>query len=67
MTIWVVNTSPLIFLSHLDRLNLLQSEGREVFIPRAVLDEVVTREDKKTRGQVFTLAFVLAAVKKGTR
>ncbi len=46
MTIWVVNTSPLIFLSHLDRLNLLQSEGREVFIPKAVLDEVIAREDR---------------------
>jgi len=45
VTVWVVNTSPLIFLSHLDRLDLLHAEGREVVIPRAVLDEVLARAD----------------------
>lgn len=45
MTVWVVDTSPLIFLSHLDRLDLLRRGGREVVIPRAVLFEVVARQD----------------------
>lgn len=45
MTIWVVNTSPLIFLSHLGRLDILRSKGREVVIPRAVLSEVLAKGD----------------------
>ena len=32
MSIWVVNTSPLVFLSNLGRLELLRHEGREVYI-----------------------------------
>lgn len=40
MSVWVVNTSPLVFLGHLGRLELLQDEGREVGIPRAVVEEV---------------------------
>ena len=33
MSVWVVNTSPLVFLGNLGRLELLQQEGREVCIP----------------------------------
>ena len=37
MSIWVVNTSPLVFLGNLSRLELLRHEGREVYIPRRSL------------------------------
>ena len=39
MSIWVVNTSPLVFLGNLGRLELLRHEGREVYIPRVVAEE----------------------------
>jgi predicted nucleic acid-binding protein len=45
MSVWVVNTSPLVFLGHLGRLELLWREGREVFIPRAVAEEVAEKPD----------------------
>jgi predicted nucleic acid-binding protein len=45
MSIWVVNTSPLVFLGNLDRLELLRQEGREIFIPRAVAEEVAEKTD----------------------
>ena len=45
MSVWVVNTSPLVFLGHLGRLELLRREGREVFIPRAVAEEVAEKPD----------------------
>lgn len=45
MSMWVVNTSPLVFLGHLGRLELLQDEGREVYIPRAVVEEVAQKPD----------------------
>jgi hypothetical protein len=32
MSVWVVNTSPLVFLGSLGRLELLRGEGREVCI-----------------------------------
>ena len=40
MSIWVVNTSPLVFLGNLGRLELLHHTGREVYIPRAVAEEI---------------------------
>jgi hypothetical protein len=43
MSVWVVNTSSLVFLGHLGRLELLQDEGREVYIPRAVVEEVAQK------------------------
>jgi uncharacterized protein len=45
MSVWVVNTSPLVFLGHLGRLELLRHEGREVCIPRAVAEEIAEKPD----------------------
>ncbi len=45
MSIWVVNTSPLVFLGNLGRLELLRHEGREVCIPRAVAEEIAEKPD----------------------
>jgi predicted nucleic acid-binding protein len=45
MSIWVVNTSPLVFLGNLDRLELFRHEGREVYIPRAVAEEIAEKPD----------------------
>ena len=45
MSVWVVNTSPLVFLGHLGRLELLQREGGEICIPRAVAEEVAEKPD----------------------
>jgi predicted nucleic acid-binding protein len=45
MSIWVVNTSPLIFLGNLGRLELLRHETREVYIPRAVAEEIAEKPD----------------------
>jgi predicted nucleic acid-binding protein len=45
MSIWVVNTSPLVFLGNLSRLELLRHEGREVYIPRAVAEEIAEKPD----------------------
>lgn len=45
MTVWVVNTSPLIFLGHLGRLGLLQYAGRNIYIPLAVAEEVAEKPD----------------------
>jgi predicted nucleic acid-binding protein len=45
MSIWVVNTSPLVFLGNLGRLELLCQEGREVYIPRAVAEEIAEKPD----------------------
>src|SRR6266545_3737412 len=45
MSIWVVNTSPLVFLGNLGRLELLRQEGREVYIPRAVAEEIAEKPD----------------------
>jgi uncharacterized protein (DUF433 family) len=45
MSIWVVNTSPLVFLGNLSRLELLRREGHEVYIPRAVAEEISEKPD----------------------
>jgi predicted nucleic acid-binding protein len=45
MSIWVVNTSPLVFLGNLGRLELLCHPGREVYIPRAVAEEIAEKPD----------------------
>ncbi|MBN1933129.1 MAG: DUF3368 domain-containing protein [Anaerolineae bacterium] len=49
MTVWVVDTSPLIFMSRLGRLNLLQSGADQVVIPQAVFDEIQVRPDEAAR------------------
>jgi predicted nucleic acid-binding protein len=46
VTTWVVNTSPLIFLARLDRLELLRKGADLVCAPEAVLDEVGARPDE---------------------
>jgi predicted nucleic acid-binding protein len=45
MSIWMVNTSPLVFLSTLGRLELLRHEGQEMYIPRAVAEEIAEKPD----------------------
>jgi hypothetical protein len=45
---WVVDTSPLIFLSKLGRLDLLRRSAAEVLIPEAVLREIREESDEST-------------------
>jgi predicted nucleic acid-binding protein len=49
MTRWVVDTSPLIFLAKLDRLDLLRHGADEVLAPPAVIEEVRTHTDYASR------------------
>ncbi len=49
MTIWVANTSPLVFLGHLGRLQLLRREARQVCLPLAVLAEIREKPDADCR------------------
>jgi len=44
----IVDTSPLIFLAYLDRLELLKIGVENVFAPRAVIEEVFVKEDEAT-------------------
>ena len=45
MSIWVVNTSPLVFLGNLCRLELLRHEGQEMYVPRMVAEEIAEKPD----------------------
>ncbi len=45
MTLWVVDTSPLIFLAKLDRLDLLRQSADVIYIPNAVWEEVRSKSD----------------------
>lgn len=49
MTVWVVDTGPLIFLAKLDRLELLRSYDSEILLPTAVLHEVNAYTDEATK------------------
>ena len=49
MTTWVVDTSPLIFLSKLGRLNLLQAGADTVCVPQAVMDEIRAKPDEASQ------------------
>jgi predicted nucleic acid-binding protein len=49
VTTWVVDTSPLIFLSKLGRLGLLRRSAEAVCVPRAVMDELQAKPDETTR------------------
>jgi len=49
MSRWVVDTSPLIFLAKLDRLDLLRRSADEVLIPAAVIQEVRAYPDEASR------------------
>ncbi len=46
MSCWVVDTSPLIFLAKLDRLDLLRQGAGQLLIPPAVLREVQEHPDE---------------------
>ncbi len=48
MSLWVTDTSPLIFLAKLDRLDLLRKEAEEVLAPSAVLQEIAKQDDEAT-------------------
>ena len=48
MTLWVVDTSPLVFLAKLGRLDLLRESADLVTVPRAVLTEVRAKPDAAT-------------------
>ena len=45
MALWVSNTSPLIFLSKLDRLNILQTLVPKLTIPEYVYTEITRKDD----------------------
>ncbi len=45
MSRWVVNASPLIYLSKLDRLDLLQHSADEILVPSTVVREVCAKTD----------------------
>lgn len=49
MSLWVVDTSPLIFLAKLDRLDLLKKGADHVVVPQAVLREVSEQQDSASR------------------
>ena len=49
MSLWVVDSSPLIFLAKLNRLDLLRKEAEEIFVPPAVLAEIAWQEDDAKR------------------
>jgi predicted nucleic acid-binding protein len=49
MSIWVVNTSPVVFLGNLGLLELLHHEGREVYIPRTVAAEIARKPRQPRR------------------
>jgi predicted nucleic acid-binding protein len=48
MTCWVVDASPLIFLAHLDRLELLQQGADAVLVPTGVFQEIQAKADAST-------------------
>jgi uncharacterized protein len=48
MSLWVTDTSPLIFLAKLDRLDLLRKGAEQVLAPPAVLREIVEQDDEAT-------------------
>jgi len=46
MSAWVVDAGPLIFLTKLDRLDLLQNIGEQIYIPQSVMSEIRAKDDK---------------------
>jgi predicted nucleic acid-binding protein len=46
VTVWVVNTSPLIFLAKLGRLDRLRQSAQTIFVPTAVLSEILAKPDE---------------------
>lgn len=48
MSLWVADTSPLIFLAKLNRLDLLRKGAEEILVPPAVLGEIAEQDDEAT-------------------
>jgi predicted nucleic acid-binding protein len=46
MSLWVADSSPLIFLAKLSRLDLLRKEAEGVLVPPAVLREIAGQDDE---------------------
>jgi uncharacterized protein len=46
MSLWVADTSPLIFLAKLNRLDLLREGAEEILVPQAVVEEVQQYQDE---------------------
>ncbi|HBL26379.1 MAG TPA: DUF3368 domain-containing protein [Acidobacteria bacterium] len=46
MKLWIADTSPLLFLAKLDRLDLLRQAGGEILAPEAVFREIRQRRDE---------------------
>lgn len=49
MSLWIADTSPLIFLAKLNRLDLLRRQAEEVLAPPAVLEEIAEQDDEAFR------------------
>jgi predicted nucleic acid-binding protein len=49
MSRWIADTSPLIFLAKLDRLDLLRKSADEILVPAAVIQEVRAYPDAASR------------------
>lgn len=47
--VWVVDTGPLIFLSKLGRLGLLESAADKIRVAQAVIDEIQVKPDETAR------------------
>lgn len=45
MTIWVSNTSPLIFFSRLERLDILKKIAPNLIVPKGVISEIMAKQD----------------------
>ncbi len=45
MSTWVVDAGPLIFLAKLNRLSLIQTAGKEIYIPAAAMSEIRVKSD----------------------
>ena len=62
----VSNTSPLIFLSAIGKLDFLKSEFDEVFIPKVVYEEVTAKELKGSKEVSQANWIKVLPIKKGT-
>ena len=49
MKLWVADTSPLLFLAKLDRLDLLRQAGADIIAPDAVFREIHRRRDEASQ------------------
>lgn len=58
----VVNASPLIFLSKAGMIQLLQLEGPEVLVPKAVADEILKRGSQDITARVLESTTWLKAI-----